>query len=978
MKANTKIVLCIAAFLFFAAGAFVAWVATGPRAIPYLPHMIEKEFSTLNSQYTITVDETLLKWHGFSNPVGIHVTHFGVLDKEGKQIASFPDTRIRISVLALLRGRIVIRDLEIEGPELSVSYDASRWNLKQPLAGMQVEKTPYSQLVFGLLSAIEANDRHIPIRNIHLRNARLILNNGICELAWVVPQWKTELFVLEGKYVAFRTLMNVTNLRQENSAIGASGYLGADKSLHMNIKAGDIDTAFVTDLFPRQQWLARMGFVFDAEGNMALGGNGELKNADFHVASKEGRFPQVDVSGKVIHPESAKNAMPRIEVDAMLYNLPIGRLEEYWPPFLANEAREWVTANVTAGTATSGSLRLVVRPEDIEAGVLPREAVDATVHLADLAVDYFSPLPRLTGASGIATFDADSMFLTVREGKTEDSEATGEVVIHNLSKDDTAIEIKGKLKGPARDLIAVRDKLMEMEDPRLKNISGQAVTRYALRFPLDDSLHPEQVGYTLSSHLTDVGMGEVVKGIVVTGGDFDLRYENNEAKLFGKAFANGVPVEVEYKQYVDRHKLGQEEYNIRSYVTPEELKKLGLPEMSFLEGALGVNFSIAHSAAETRVSGKLDAKDAVVSFPQFGWSKKPGEAADVAFVALKKEENIFRFESFDLTAAGGLSASGTGEFSPDDPENWRVFLEKMRHGNTDLAVRIIKEKARPYVIDVKGGAWDLVPIIQYQLSSEAKRSDLPFDLRVSIEKAMLFNGVEVRNVSGMVRCAPQCETLHLRGSVGDKPVQAILTQAGAGRRLMVASGDAGALLGGLDIMRHIRGGDMEMSASWVDEGGSIVFRNGKLRARDFRVVKAPALAKLLSLGSLTGILDLLNGDGISFAKLKGEFAVEKGTVTLREVKASGNALGLTTSGVIDTGNSMLNLEGVIIPAYYLNSVFGNVPLVGEILVGREGEGVIATNYSMEGPLVDPSVTVNPLSMLTPGFLRGIWDGLPEK
>jgi hypothetical protein len=53
-------------------------------------------------------------------------------------------------------------------------------------------------------------------------------------------------------------------------------------------------------------------------------------------------------------------------------------------------------------------------------------------------------------------------------------------------------------------------------------------------------------------------------------------------------------------------------------------------------------------------------------------------------------------------------------------------------------------------------------------------------------------------------------------------------------------------------------------------------------------------------------------------------------------------------------------------------MFGKIPLVGKIFEGKEGEGLIATNYSIKGKYPDVSVNVNPLSALTPGFLRNIW------
>ncbi len=39
---------------------------------------------------------------------------------------------------------------------------------------------------------------------------------------------------------------------------------------------------------------------------------------------------------------------------------------------------------------------------------------------------------------------------------------------------------------------------------------------------------------------------------------------------------------------------------------------------------------------------------------------------------------------------------------------------------------------------------------------------------------------------------------------------------------------------------------------------------------------------------------------------------------------------------------------------------------------EKGGGLIAANYTAKGPLNHPQVSINPLSALLPGFLRGVF------
>ena len=58
-------------------------------------------------------------------------------------------------------------------------------------------------------------------------------------------------------------------------------------------------------------------------------------------------------------------------------------------------------------------------------------------------------------------------------------------------------------------------------------------------------------------------------------------------------------------------------------------------------------------------------------------------------------------------------------------------------------------------------------------------------------------------------------------------------------------------------------------------------------------------------------------------------------------------------------------------------MLGNVPVIGDLLVSRRGEGVFGMTYSINGPAAQPRVGVNPVSALTPGILRRIFEPVRE-
>ena len=85
--------------------------------------------------------------------------------------------------------------------------------------------------------------------------------------------------------------------------------------------------------------------------------------------------------------------------------------------------------------------------------------------------------------------------------------------------------------------------------------------------------------------------------------------------------------------------------------------------------------------------------------------------------------------------------------------------------------------------------------------------------------------------------------------------------------------------------------------------------------------------------------------------------------------ASGTSLGVSTEGAINRNSDQISIKGMIVPAYILNRIIDQIPVVGRILTGGKKEGLLAAEYLISGTRDEPEVSVNPLTAFTPGFLR---------
>jgi len=244
---------------------------------------------------------------------------------------------------------------------------------------------------------------------------------------------------------------------------------------------------------------------------------------------------------------------------------------------------------------------------------------------------------------------------------------------------------------------------------------------------------------------------------------------------------------------------------------------------------------------------------------------------------------------------------------------------------------------------------------------------LATDLMILSERRSLHG------VAGEFNYVESLESLRASGSInGEAPidVKLVTTQEGP-RRLTITGTNAGALARTTGLFDDAVGGGLLVSASLRDsEVGPVI--DGRMEITDLRVTSASSLTRVLTLASLTGLLEVMNGEGLSFAQADVPFRFHDGLLEIIDARAFGPSLGITLDGEINGDADEISMFGTLVPAYTINSVLGEIPIIGTLLVGREGEGVFALTYGISGPVEEPVITVNPLSALAPGFLRNFF------
>ncbi len=202
-----------------------------------------------------------------------------------------------------------------------------------------------------------------------------------------------------------------------------------------------------------------------------------------------------------------------------------------------------------------------------------------------------------------------------------------------------------------------------------------------------------------------------------------------------------------------------------------------------------------------------------------------------------------------------------------------------------------------------------------------------------------------------------------------------------GRILISDATDAGSALRLTGFYPAIRGGTMNLRVKLDASGGAE--KTGTLEVRRFAVAGDQVVGRVVSQAEREGARrrpdgrttsqQVSSGEPLQFDRMVVPFAVGANQFQLYDAAINGPIMGATLRGRVDFAHDTISLSGTYIPLYGVNAALGVVPLIGDLLKGRDNEGIFGITFAVQGRTANPDVSVNPAAIFAPGFLRQIFE-----
>ena len=727
-----------------------------------------------------------------------------------------------------------------------------------------------------------------------------------------------------------------------------------------------------------------------------------ISAANLRLGNEIDPGPVFDLEGSVKRREQALD----LALEATTRNVLISDLELYWPTAAEGGTRAWVMENIRAGRAPDGEvLARVSFPH--EAGAEPvLHKLQGGFSFRDLEVHYLRPLPPVSGVHGQAVFDADGFYFTVEGGELDALEVTrADIQILGLQDPDQFLTVDLDAASPLPLILKV------LEHPRLDLLedfgfasagsAGAAEANARFRVPLEREVSEGDIGIAVDGNIRDVVLRSAVLGQDLTDGQLALSLTQDAMEVEGNALLGGI--EIRDLNWREGFRGGTTQVSATlPYLDEEGRARLDIDLAPYLRGPISGRINLTSGApGQANLDLSMDLASAELHLDELNWSKRGGVPGTLGGRVLLRNDRPVSMENFSL-AAGDLDLSeGVIQFDGEgDPSALSFAAASIGESQLQqLSIRLLPERGSE--IEIGGGRLDLESLFageegQEEPSASGEIQEPAGTLRIvapHLSELRFGDNRYLRTAElRLLRQGDLWQEVVLRGEVPrhlwryrggqdeadadivSKRVSLLYGRAAdrPGYALNLEADDLGAFLRAIDLFDMVEGGELRVVGTSPGPLPSAPM-DFEVWAADYSLVEAPMMARLLTVASLTGLGNLLAGEGISFQRLTGDVRLADGRLSSDLVRAYGPSLGITARGHLDLEGVGSEVRGTLVPAYSINRVLGAIPLLGFLLTGGEGEGVLGVTYALSGSLEDPQFSVNPLSVLAPGFLRSLFN-----
>ena len=384
-----------------------------------------------------------------------------------------------------------------------------------------------------------------------------------------------------------------------------------------------------------------------------------------------------------------------------------------WPPRVGGNARAWLTANLTAGTAHDGHVAFTLAGAETGDGI---DLVDASGSLTgdDVTAWWLRPVPPLQHGHAVVTWqNADTVQIAVAGAKQGGLVVNaGGIRITGLTGHDQVAAIDADIVGPLGDLFTLlahpRLKLLSKHPIPITGPAGAVAAHLTVKLPLDSKVSVDQVAIHAAGQVANTHLGAVAAGRDLDRGQLAFDVTNDGLKVSGTGQLDHVPgtlaIDMDFRAGAPAQVVQHAAVTLR--LGERDARAAGLAAVGLDAGAMVAKLDYAErrdGGAILRVSADL--REAGFKTP-LGWSKAVGTPGHLEGEALLTNGKLVGLERLRAEAPG-LSIEARSDLVGGVPAIVHIQRGEIGSSSATGTIALPQRDGEPYRVSLSGPRLDL-------------------------------------------------------------------------------------------------------------------------------------------------------------------------------------------------------------------------------------------------------------------------------
>ena len=972
-----KILLSISIFFILILFYFVVLVSSSPRSISFVTQKIQENLDK-NFDKRVIIGKTFVNFTSYGSfkiaIKDIRISYQeGQIDKKDnveiltKKYFNIPKVEAEFSIFELIKLNFHPNKIKIFNPEIAIENPNNSINISET---DRVESSNNNQLLFliDFLSSLRKNKN--PIENFEIEDAKITFQNQKIKSIIIIKTAKISAKLNKDSLDIFsQNLIYFVNNKSE-SKIDSNCKLSKVDGLKCDVNIFNFVPNSIADFHPVLEDLNKIDTNINGSINVAINNKKDLKKLDFKFRADKGSFEfkdffkeriefrQMAIQGnfdginkilniakldadliskianqtEISNPHLSmglsisilENNKNKYDFLIKLQNPLIDEADRFWPIVLSqNGIRDWVLKSVSGGSINEGFVKFSITTEENSESKL--QYLDAQFDFSKVNLNYDENFPEITNISGVASFTKNNMKVVIQKGDVLKSKIiNAEVAINDFDMPINILSIKGKVEGQSSDGLKHASNDEDFHNEIDKYLNGIAQTEIEIFIPLVEDLSLKKTFIAVKSNISNLKNDNLVGALSV------YTKKDHESDVFTS--------DIDLKD---------------CEITNKELQIFKSKEES---GRLSFDIDLK--------------KEKVIEFKNIILKKSKINEQKLANNSTIIGKIVFGYGPFNLLNANLKNQN---------------FAKNNFSFNYDFDQ--VKSTAKA---SLKGKYFDVSNLLNTKFSNDnSKNSPQKIQINVTLDRLELAHKKIINRFNLSLNCeAGICKSGFVNGNISKQKnialkIQKNLKNEKSEEYLIDGQiNDAGFVIEALGISNLVAGGNAKINIKQNLINKKLVLDGDIKINSDIVIFENEAVKKLSKNNLFSQIKDkIFSSEKTTFGSINIEFLIEDDELKIKSLIANNFKIGVTAKGKINLKNQAVEIKGMIVPGYIINSLFdlGKIPILGSVisglLTGGEGGGIFSVRYEYikKAGEKEGNFSTNKVSAFVPSSITNLFE-----